>query len=212
MFKNIYKGFTVGQIEAVLNTVTAAGGIDALLRGDLEVRPKPFPFAKNEHGHWILTLTGFDLTGAEEIDRLKAHGFRVGDYATQCLMSTMPDSYDANHRLSGAKTYNVVIVPGKEVKENRTTANLRAYAEKFGYQKPLAGIMPRVREAVSDKQLEEMGIVYTAGLHDPIKDSDGGPDVLNSHRYGDGRWLSAYWDIPGYQWNDNGAFVFVVPE
>lgn len=42
--------------------------------------------------------------------------------------------------------------------------------------------------------------------------SDGNPNVLNSNRNDDGQWLNANWDHPDNQWNDNGAFAFLVPE
>jgi hypothetical protein len=72
--------------------------------------------------------------------------------------------------------------------------------------------MPRIRETVSDRQMEEMDIWYVAGLHDPVKDSDGDPNVLHSHRYGDGRWLVTDWVRPECQWDDDGAFAFLVPQ
>lgn len=212
MFKNQYKDFTVGQIEAALNMITDAGGIPALLRGDLEIRSKPLPFPKNDHGHYIVEVTGFNLSGVEECARLESLGFRIGDWAKSMLTSTNPDSYDALHRLEDGKVYKVAIIPGKEVKKNRTSANLLAYGQQCGYGKPLAGIQPRIREAVSDKQLEEMGIYYIVSLHELIKDSNGHPDVLGSDRRVDGRWLDGYWGSPDHEWNDNGAFAFVVPE
>ncbi|MEK7566908.1 MAG: iron-sulfur cluster assembly scaffold protein [Patescibacteria group bacterium] len=43
-------------------------------------------------------------------------------------------------------------------------------------------------------------------------DSDGDPNVLNSDRNDDGQWLNANFDHPDNQWNDNGAFAFLVPE
>jgi hypothetical protein len=162
--------------------------------------PFAFPFSKNEHGHYIIEVTGLALTGAEEIARLEAAGFRVGDYAKSMLTSTNPDSYDALHRLEDDKMYKVALILGKEVKENRTTANLQAYGHSFGYGKPLAGIQPRIREVVSDKQLEEMGVNYIASLHETINDSGGHPIVLSSDRNGDGQWLLGFWDHPVNEW------------
>ena len=172
----------------------------------------PFPFPKNANGHSIITVTGLSLTGQEEIARLEALGFRVGDYAKSCLLSTRNDSYDRHHRLVQGKLYRLAIVPGREVKRNRTTKNLGDYAKGFGYGQPLAGFQPRIRETVSDDQMKEMGIDYIASLHTPIKDSDGSPDVLDSDRGGDGRWLHTDWGNPGGEWDDDGAFAFPVPE
>ncbi len=49
-----------------------------------------------------------------------------------------------------------------------------------------------------------------SGIDGHAHNSDGNPNVLNSNRNDDGRWLNANWDKPGNQWNDNGAFAFPV--
>ncbi len=85
------------------------------------------------------------------------------------------------------------------------TANIQKYARSFGYEVPFAGVIPRIREAVSDKQMEQMNIWYIACLHMPIKDADGDPHVLGAYRDDDGRWLYTDWDYPDHQWNGNGA-------
>ncbi len=174
----------------------------------------PFVFERNEHGHIVLTLTGLDLTGAQEIERLEGEGFRFGKYAKQCLTSTNADSYDAKHRLIAGQVYKIAFMPTKEIKRDsdRTTANLRKRGiEQYSYNKPLAGIVPRYREKISDEQMEEMGFYYIAAPHDPIKDSDGVPGVLSASRSDDGSWVDAIWGRPDYQWSDDGAFAFLVP-
>jgi len=173
----------------------------------------PFAFERNEHGHVILTFTGLDLTGVAEVKWLEAGDYRVGDYAKSCFLSTRDDSYDLHHRLESGHIYKVALMPGKEIEHEaeRTTANLRKRGmEQYGYSKPLGGFIPRVRETLSDKQMEELGIWYAAALHDPIADSDGSPRVLHADRGGGGRWVDTYWDDPDCQWDGLGAFVFPV--
>ncbi len=41
--------------------------------------------------------------------------------------------------------------------------------------------------------------------------ADGNPNVLELNRNDDGRNVDAYSDNPDNQWNDNGAFAFLVP-
>jgi hypothetical protein len=104
-------------------------------------------------------------------------------------------------------------MPGKEIEDGgqRTTQNLRDRGmNHYAYGKPLAGLMPRIREVLTDKQMEELGIAYVACLHDPIKNSDGYPDVLSTLRYGHGRHLGAYYVHPTYRWRDGGSFAFPV--
>jgi hypothetical protein len=168
-------------------------------------------FEKNQYGHIVFEITGLALSGAEEIERLKDAGYRVGDSAKSCLMSSKPDGYDANHRLIAGQKYRIVLVLGKELARNRTTKNLQAHATKFGYEKPVAGIIPRIREAILADLMKEIGIWYIAGLHTPITDADGNPDVLGTSRYGVGQWVGAFWGGPVRGWNDEGAFAFLLP-
>ncbi len=189
------------------------GSIDAgILQAVLEHR-NPFAFERNEHGHVVLTFVGLDLTGAAEVERLEEARNRVSDYAKSCFLSTREDSYDKHHRLEAGRIYKVALMPGKEIERDadRTTANLRKRGmEHYGYGKPVGGLVPRVRENLSDKQMEELGIYYAAALHDPITDSDGDPFVLYANRLDGGQRVNTYWDVPDNQWDDIGAFVFPV--
>lgn len=185
----------------------------AVLREGLTTPVPATVFDRNEHGHIVITFTGLDLVGADEIKRLEDAGYRIGDYAKSCFWSTNADGYNKNHRLVVGQTYKIALVPGKEIKlqSERTTANLRKLGEKYGYGKPLGGHIPRIRESVSDELMKEMGFVYIASLHDPIKDSDGNPGVLDVYRDDDGRCVDAFWDYPGDQRCGDGAFAFSVP-
>lgn len=177
-------------------------------------RKNPFTFERNKHGHIIVTITSPDLSGAQEIERLEASGYRVGNHAKYCFTSSAKDSYDVNHRLVAGKVYKIALVPGKSVEfgSEHTTTNLRKLcAKKYGYGKPLAGIIPRIRETISDKQMEEMGIWYIAALHEPIRDFEGLSCMFGADRRGDdGQWVSAYCDCPGNGWPVAGAFAFPI--
>ncbi len=177
-------------------------------------RKNPFEFERNEHGHIIVSVTGLDLTGAQEIERLLAAGFRVSDWAKSCFLSPKPNGYDTKHRLVASQSYKIALMPTKEIEiaADRTTENLRNRGpELYGYGKPLGGIIPRIRERVSNTQMKEMGFYYIAAPHDPIEDSDGGPHVLRADRFVDGLWVRASFVRPGDQWGVGGAFAFLVP-
>lgn len=177
-------------------------------------RKNPFSFERNKYGHIVVPIIGLDLFGALEIARLEAAGYRLSEWAKSCFLSTKANSYDANHRLVAGREYRIALMPGKEIEKNsdRTTENLRKRGmEHYGYGKPLAGIVPRIREVVSDKQLEEMGVWYAAALHDSIKDSVGAPSVLAARRYVGGPWVGTCWGSPGRQWCGSGVFAFPVP-
>lgn len=211
-------GTTLAELQRPIDSPAARRNLAAYLAAGCPKLPaiasaEP-TLGVNEHGHVTLTFTGLDLSGADEIERLVEAGYRTGDFAKSCFTSNRPDSYDGNHRLVSGQSYTVAFVPRREISRDRdrTTAGLQRHAvEKYGYEKPLAGIVPRIREAVSDQKMEEMGVWYIAALHDPIKDSDGSPSVLIAGRGGDGRWVDASWDGPGNQWDTGGAFAFLVP-
>ena len=176
-------------------------------------RKNPFVWERNKNGHVVLTITGLDLTGAAEVDRLKVQKYNVGDMSTSCFKSMQSDGYDLNHRLVNGQIYRIGLVPGEEIERisDRTTAGLLAFAERLGYLRPQAGIIPRLRERLTDKQLEELGWWYIAALHQPIADADGNPLVLALDRYDVGRHVDAYSGNPDDQWGDDGAFAFLVP-
>ncbi|MBX4206523.1 hypothetical protein KW784_01930 [Candidatus Parcubacteria bacterium] len=201
----------LGQSPTVLENLLKVLDGEATFQVNHIVEPVATAFERNEHGHVVLTFAGLDLAGAAEVDRLQKAGFRVSDWAKSCLLSTKKDGYDKHHRLESGREYKVALMPGKEIGSDRerTTANLRKRGmEHYGYGKPFAGLVPRIRETLSDKQMEELGIWYAAALHDPISDSDGDPGVLRADRGGDGSWVGAGWGGPGNQWGDDGAFAF----
>ncbi len=201
-------GLTIDMLQKIRN-----GGLTLAELEMFTKRKNPFVFERNEHGHTIMTVTGLDLTGAQEIERLEASGSRFSKWAKSCLLSTASGSYDTNHRLV-TQEYKIALMPTKEIEVDvdRTTEHLRERGlHIYGYDKPLGGIIPRIREEVSDKRMEEMGFYFIVAPHDPIDDSDGGPVVLGADRDGGGRWVSAYVDRPVDLWGVSGAFAFLVP-
>ncbi|MEX0934074.1 MAG: hypothetical protein WD003_02350 [Candidatus Paceibacterota bacterium] len=206
-----YASLDLGTVEAVFNKLGGLEGARAFLRDEQKLAP--VSFERNEHGHIVLTITGLDLTGEEEIDRLTVAGFSVSDWAKSCMLSEKKDSYDKNHRLVAGVEYKISLMPTQETgrDSDRTTDALRKRGiEKYGYKLPLAGIVPRIRESISDARMKEMGFLYIAAPHDPIKDSDGAPGVLCAGRRDDGLWPDALWDHHDYHWHDHGAFAFLV--
>lgn len=153
-----------------------------------------------------MTLTTLGLTGPQWITRLEKNGYRVSSYAKDILNSPEYKPMEKGQKLE------VAFVTVKDMgKQYATTAEIKAYAAAEGYEIPSPEIALLMREALSDKEIEDMGVWHVAALHEPIKDSDGGPDVLDAYRGGGGRWVGTYWDNPDDRWNAGGAFAFVVP-
>lgn len=189
------------------------GSIDSnIMQAILEHR-NPFAFERNAHGHVVLTFTGLDLTGTEEIKRLEEADYDVGNCVRSCLRSIRDDSYDKHHRLVAGRVYKVALMPGRDIQRDgdRTTKALRRRGmDYYGYGKPLGGLIPRVREVFSDRDMEDFGIWYAAALHDPITDSEGRPSVFFAFRHDDGRQVNAHQDDSDSRWNDDGVFVFPI--
>ena len=119
--------------------------------------------SRNKHGHVIVTVTGVNLTGAQEIERLKAAGYNLSDYARSLLLSKKKDGYDLKHRLEEGKIYTFALLPGNAIATNteRTTSNLKKLAITFGYEKPLAGSIFRIREAGATRTSCKLCHLYT---------------------------------------------------
>lgn len=180
-------------------------------------RKNPFnvEFERNEYGHIVLAFEGIDLTGEEEIERFLRSGLHVSDRAMLCLTSAQKDDYDKNHRLIAGQQYEVALMSTREIERvsDRTTSALRLRGhEHYGYAKPPAGIIPRIREIVSNKQMKDMGFWDIAAPHDAIKNSRGVPSILTtSCLLGDKPGISATPEYSRYYWNGFNAFAFLVP-
>ncbi|MEI9966082.1 MAG: hypothetical protein WDN67_00120 [Candidatus Moraniibacteriota bacterium] len=101
--------------------------LEALKRFNRKENPWPLTsfFHRNRNGHWVIEMTGLDLTGAQEIERLEAQGILVDYLAKQMLLSNASDSYDGNHRLEKGGIYRIALIPWYKVKQMRS---IGAYA------------------------------------------------------------------------------------
>lgn len=205
----------IGQLEDMFRQFKDGSLTGEHVQAFLEHR-NPFAspvWERNENGHIGLSIVGLDQAGEAEVESLRRQKYNVGPWAESCFKSTNDDGYDSVHRLVPGQNYQIVLVPGKEIKNcaNRTTKDLLALGERYGYIRPQAGIIPRLRERLTDKQLEELGWLYVVALHQSIVDKGGHPDVLGLYRDGNGRRVHADRNSPADQWDGGGAFAFLVP-
>lgn len=87
----------------------------------------------------------------------------------------------------------------------QTTQQIKDAAQTKGYSLPDAEIALAL--ALEEQEIGEWWIT----LHEPIIDSVGGPNVLETSRDGVGRWVYADFGRPLGRWYDGGAFAFLVP-
>lgn len=114
----------------------------------------------NKYGHHVITVVGEDFTGGQEVKKIGMIGYWSRAYLT-CRKN---NSYNKKHRLISGQEYKVVLVPSTEIHER---SNLINYCKiNYGYKKPLAGIIPRLREIISYEKVAEGPLI---ALHDPVE-------------------------------------------
>jgi hypothetical protein len=178
---------------------------DRFLRDELSVS-EPTRSWREADGVIYFSVTSDGTTGEDWIKRLEGNGFCVGNYAKQVLRSPrfLPTS---------GVTTEVAVLKGMLFEDDdRITRKIRAEGALRKLGKLNAEIACLIREKFTDDELEIMGLIWIVAMHEPINDSGGGPDLLGAHRYGSGRWLSAYYDGPAYGWNRGSGFAFAVSQ
>lgn len=188
--------------KAKLVEVTETGSEGAVI----PTAPTPTAWTVDDEGNIHFTLTSNGFTREQWEQHLKRRGWRIGDWARNVLRR-------ASEAPTNGVTYNIVVRPGKKISDSdRITKKIRAAADKKGWVKPHWEVACLIRDTFTDEQLEQMGLWYIVTMHEPIKDSDGDPRLLDSDRDGGGRWLLADYDRPDDRWGDGGGFAFAVPQ
>lgn len=154
---------------------------------------------KDDFGHMILKFKGVHLSGAAEIDRLTEFGEKITNDGRSCFtFPTDPNldpemrSYDAKHLLFEGFEYSVALLRTDAIPRNisRTFHSLQMYGMKrYGYGKPIAGLLPRVLEGISSQQMENLELDYICPIHDPILCQEGRENIFISFMR-DGRRLT----------------------
>ena len=152
------------------------------------------------------TLVSNGKTGDEWITHFEGKKLSVGSYAQSVLRHK-------NFKPTKAgKVYNIAVLGGNLFSDNdRTTKSIHAEAKKRKMTDPHAEVACLIRDAFSDKEIEEMGLSLIITMHEPIPDSDGRPDVLGSRRSDDCR-LYAYGAHPDDGWRCVNGFAFLAPQ
>lgn len=154
-----------------------------------------------------LTFKATGRTGKQWVAYLKSNKFNVSDCAESVLLNP---EFDRLNQKKGTE-YRVVVVPHKEIFDSGTTEDIRKWGAKKGYTSPSPEVACLIREALSNEEIEALGVWYVVTQHDPIADRGGSPDVLDADRFDGGRWLGADWAYPRSTWGAGGASVLLVP-
>ena len=201
-----------GKLNALVNNIMKQTGVDdpneaiRLVNSGEWTLTGPVRTWTEKDGVIRFSVTSDGTTGEEWIARLESKGFRVGDYAKSVLRSK---SFKPT---SGAIT-EIAVLKGEIFSDNdRITKNIRKEAKNRKFSTPNAEVACLIREKFSDKELEAMGLYWIVAMHEPIKDSDGDPFLLDADRHDSGSWLDTRYGNPDGKWGRSGGFAFVVSQ
>jgi hypothetical protein len=199
-----YASLDLGTIEAVFNKLGGIEGAQKFLQGKLQVS-EPTRNWREQDGVIYFSVISDGTTGEDWIERLKSKGC-VGDYAQSVLRS--PD-----FKPTKDVVYHVAILKGGSLgNDDRKTFIIRKAGEERGFTTPNAEVACLIRKKFSDGDIKAMGLVLIVIMHKPIKDSNGGPNLLYALRSDDGRGLDADCDRPDRGWSRECGFAFVLTQ
>jgi len=199
------KNLTAGQLNAIVKKLGGEEGALRFLRGELTVS-EPVRAWREQGGVIYFSVTSDGTTGEEWIKRLEGKGFRVGGYAEDMLRSK-------DFKPTNGVTTEIAVLKGILFADSeRLTKNIRTEADKRKFEKPNAEVACLIREKFTDEEIEAMGLIWIVTMHEPIKDSDGFPNLLGAYRNDGGRWLRGSWAIPDGRWDRESGFAFVVSQ
>lgn len=196
---------TIGQINAVVKKLGGEKGVLDFLRGKLAVSKSTHRW-REENGVIYLSVTSDGTTGPHWIKRLKDQGFRLGSSAEKILLSPL---FNPTYGI----TTEIGILRG-DLFEGKSVAskNVLAEARKRRFISPDAEIACLIREALTDEDIEAMGLVWVVVMHDHELFEGYFGDLLGVGRGADGRWLTAYRDDPANGWIRGGGFAYAVSQ
>lgn len=161
---------------------------------------------REEDGVIYFSVTSDGTTGEDWIKRLSRNSFWIGDFAKQVLRS--PD-----FRPTSGVTTEVAVLKGMLFEDNdRITKKICVEADKRKLSKPNVELVCLIREKFTDEEIEAMGLWRIVVMHEPINDSRGSLALLCADRYNLGRWLDAYYGMPGSEWGRDSGFAFAVSQ
>jgi hypothetical protein len=152
-------------------------------------------------GMIYFTVTSNGKSGKEWIEHFEFRRIKMNDRTRRILLKIKASKKST--------TFQIVVIKGKL---NRITLNIRTEADKRKFEKPNAEVACLIRDMFTDGEINMMGLMWIATMHEPIKDSDGDPIILGTGCYDSDSWLLANLDEPGSEWHREGGFAFVASQ
>ncbi len=180
-----------------------AEGARRLIRGDSDIQDK-VPRWRKKNGIIYLSVTSDGTTGPEWKKRLLNKGFSLEYFGVDALDS--PHFKPTNNVMT-----EVAIFPGTFFHESEChERHVFATAEKHDFSIPNAEVACLIREALCDKDLEDLGLWNVMTMHEPFPDCRSTLPYhcrLTSTRDKEGQCLTGYGsDRP--KWAKGHGFAF----
>lgn len=192
---------TAGQLNDI---VIKLGGHEEALRflrdEELVAEPKKW---REQDGVIYFSVTSDGTTGEEWIVRLEKKGFKVSQEAKKVLCS---DDFKSS---SGVTTEIAVLKSNLWYDHERTTRVVRNKASGFGLVTPNGEVACLIREAFSDKDIEDMGLWRIVIMHEPIMSSDN--FILLLLCVGKS-WLKSFYGDLSIWWQHGNGFAFALSQ
>jgi len=180
----------------------------------------------NEHGHLLISITSFGLTGSEEIKRLEANSYGLTKEADCVLLNQSLFGYDTKHRLEKGTESKIVLIPNKDIPGVKSgymipNSRIEEYALSLKYRIPPAGIAPYLCTKDLFKELSSFDIPCILIFHEPIPGDRQYPYRLDAFKpckisgSMNQPWptcLGAMLALPNCESNDLGATAFLAPD
>lgn len=168
----------------------------------LDLIPKNTKKWWEEKGVIYFKVISDGTTGEQWIKRLAKQGLKLSKYAKELLLSKYFKS------TTGVE-YTIAVLKGSLFTDsNRVTKKICSEAFKRKLARPNPEVACYIREMFSDEEIEAMGFARVMTFHKPIRNSDGGFDLLYADCDGSGFWLDTHYNSPDVSWGDYYGFAF----
>jgi hypothetical protein len=160
---------------------------------------------REEKGVIYFQLFSEGTSGQKWVKRLRKRGCLLSAAAISVLRSPM-------FRPTGSGIINIAVLRGTLFPNNyRYASYIRAQAQRRKLWEPGDDIACLIREAFSDKEIQEMGCSSIVGMGEPIDNSNNDPTLLLAQELNGCRWLRTCYGAPHRRFSYTLGFAFIDP-
>jgi len=202
MRRSVLAGYTVGELEEIIEKFGSPGVANGFLRGEIVVAgPNGKWYEKDGIVH--LTVISKGMTREEWIDFLKKDKLSLS-YGAACILR----SKDFEPTLG---VFEIAIIKNKycAFSDDWTLDAVSACAVKHQFSVADFEIACLIRQILTNCEIEAMGLHTIIAMHELAIGADGIPGRLCVDADGDCSWLCSTEDTPGRRYGKGYGFAFV---